>query len=294
MEDSGWDPYAESRATLEDLNSFFEVDLPEDLFPNPQHTHWRIGLLLYSHLVEMDAPYEVLTNLLRFQLGKGYSPYAFVEFLRDDNEKKSFFRRGISTGRKIEIIKELAVEAGLPDVGTIFDDFYNNHLRNAVGHSDYILADADFRCRGGTISTRAFRISYGELDEIISSAKAFIAAFFRVDLLARQAWGEEKHKAVPYDPHYKGLMEIVVDERDLMCGFRVHWPNGSESTYRRTENGIDMTNCYFELDGATIALLVGQIATNPGEFSPLVERDAEPTYSKLDHCDTIPSWPSTA
>ena len=286
MEDSGWDPYAESRATLEDLNSLFQIDLPEDLFPNPHATHWRVGLLLYSHVVEMDAPYEVLTNLLRFRLGKGYDPYAFLEFLTD-NEKKPSLR----PGRKIEIIKELSAEAGLPDVGTIFDDFYNNHLRNAVGHSDYILTDGDFRCRGGNLSTKAFRISYGELDEIISSAKAFIAAFFQVEMLARQVWGMKKHRAVPYDPHYKGLMEILVDERDVMCGFRIHWPNGSESTYRRTEDGIDMCNCYFDPDGAAIALNVGQYATNPGEFSPLVERHAEPVYSRIEGGDTIPAWP---
>ena len=292
-EDRGWDSYVESRATLEDLNSFFKISLPEDLFPDSNATHWRIGLLLYSHVVEMDAPYEVLTNLLRFRLGKGYNPSAFLEFLTD-RENRSFGRRGIPTYRKIEIIKELSTEANLPKIGAIFDDFYNNHLRNAVGHSDYVLGDDDFRCRRNTSGTRAFRISYAELDEIISSTKAFIAAFFQVEVLARQVWGLEKHKAVPYDPHYKGLMEILVDERDVMCGFRIHWPNSSESTYRRTEDGIDMTNCYFEPDGPTIALLVGQYATNPGEFSPLVERDAEPAYSRLEGCDIIPVWPTNA
>ena len=147
------------------------------------------------------------------------------------NEQRSLGKRPLLTSRKIKIIKELTAEAGFIEVGEIFDDFYNNHLRNAVGHSDYILADDDFRCRGDTTSTKAFRISYGALDEIITSAKAFISAFFQVELFTRQVWGAEKHKAVPYDPQYKGLMEILVDERDVMCGFRVHWPNGSESTY---------------------------------------------------------------
>ena len=292
-EDRGWDPYAESRATLEDLNSFFKINLTEDRFPDPKATHWRIGLLLYSHIVEMDAPYEVLTNLLRFRLGEGYSPSAFFELLTE-KEKKSFDRRGISTKRKIEIIQELAAEGDLPNVGAIFDEFYNNHLRNAIGHSDYILADDDFRCRGNISGAKAFRIPYGELEQIICAAKAFIAAFFQAELPARQIWGFRKNKAVPYDPYHKGLMEILVDDRDVMCGFRVHWPNGSDSTYRRTEDGIDMTNCYFDQDGATIALLVNQYANNPGEFNPLVERDAEPVYSRLEGCDIIPTWPTDA
>jgi len=71
MEDGGWDPYAESRSVLNDINAFFKVELPEKHFKEPDKTPWRLGLLLYSHIVEMDAPYEVLTNLLRFQLGKG-------------------------------------------------------------------------------------------------------------------------------------------------------------------------------------------------------------------------------
>lgn len=291
MEDSGWDPYLESRTTLEDLNSLFKIKLPEGCFPDPNATLWRIGLLLYSHVVEMDAPYEVLTNLLRFRLGKGYNPNAFFEFLTG-TEKKSFKRRSISTPRKIKIVKELSVEAGLPEVGKIFDEFYNNHLRNAVGHSDYILADEGFRCRGGISGSKAFRIPYAELDEIISAAKAFISSFFQAELSTRQTWGLQKHQALPYDRHYKGLIEILVDHQDLMCGFRVHWPNGSESTYRRTEDGIEMTNCYFDPDGATIALFVNQYAKDPSEFSPLVERHAKPVYSKLDGCDIVPTWPT--
>ncbi len=292
MEDRGWDPYAESRAVLSDINGFFKVDLPEAIFQQPDRTTWRLGLLLYSHIVEMDAPYEVMTNLLRFQLGKGYSPNPFFAFL-SSAQKKSFQKVGISTGRKIEIIKQLSEAAGL-EVGTIFDDFYNNRLRNAISHSDYIFTDEDFRCRGGISGIRAFKIAYEELDRILMSAKAFIAAFFSVEQLARQVWGTKKQQAIPYDPHYKGLMEVLVDDRDLMCGFRVHWPNNSQSTYRRTEDGIDMTNCSLDLKNATISLFVDLYARNPGQFSPLVERDANPVYTKLEGCDEPPTWPAAA
>ena len=55
-----------------------------------------------------------------------------------------------------------------------------------------------------------------------------------------------------------------------------------------------MSNCYFDSDGASIALLVGQYATNSGEFSPLVERNTEAVYSRLEGCDIIPAWPTDA
>ena len=291
MEDGGWDPYAESRATLGDLNSFFKIDLPKDRFPDPIATHWRIGLFLYGHVLEMDAPYAVLANLLRFRLDQGYRSDAFSEFLTD-KEKKSSSKGELSTVRKIKIIKELSVESGLPEIGVMFDDFYDNHLRNAVGHSDFILADNGFRCRGNLSGTKAFEISYGKLDEIICSAKAFIAAFFQLELTARQVWGLKKYQALPYDPNYKGLMEVLVDAQDVMCGFRVHWPNGSDSTYRRTENGAEMINCHLDPSGKTIALFVGRYAQEASDFSPLVERNAEPVYSKLEGCDVTPIWPT--
>ena len=33
-----------------------------------------------------------------------------------------------------------------------------------------------------------------------------------------------------YDPDYKGIMEVLVDAEGLMNGFKVHWPNNSDSS----------------------------------------------------------------
>jgi hypothetical protein len=121
IEDRGWDPYAESRAMLNDINGLFSIALPSENFNEPERTRWRLGLILYSHIVEMDAPYEVITNLLRFKLGKGYSPNPFFQFLTE-SEKKGFRKKGISTIRKIEIIKNLSDEAHTGLAG-IFEEF---------------------------------------------------------------------------------------------------------------------------------------------------------------------------
>lgn len=119
MEDRGWDPLLESRATLEDLNSIMQMELSEEDFPDPEMTKWRMGLLMYSHMVEMDAPYEMIANLLRFGLGYGYSPNPFYQFLNSD-ERKRFARQGIFPSGKIKIIKKLAKEASL-SIGDVFD-----------------------------------------------------------------------------------------------------------------------------------------------------------------------------
>lgn len=288
MEDRGWDPYAESRAILNDLNCFMQIKIPEEDFKNPDLTKCRLGLLMYSHIVEMDAPYEVLLNLIRFQLGLGYSPSPFFSFL-SSKEQKSFASRGITTGRKIEIIKKLSDQLNLP-IGTIFDEFYNSRLRNAISHSDFILTDTGFRCRGGLGGQRSFHIDYEALDDILVSAKAFMAAFFLGERGARYVWGSKKQQAMKYDATYKGLMEVLVDEEGLLCGFTVHWPNNSDSTYRRTENGVEMVNCLLAIERATIELMVGLYAEVPGTFSPLVEFNDLAVYTPLDGTTIIPHW----
>ena len=286
MEDSGWDPYLESRALLEELNSLLQIELPEDRFPNRDITSWRLGLLFYSHIVEMDAPYEVITNLLRFRLGKGYSPNPFLSSLSPKERKKA---SQVYPKRKIEIIRKLGKDAGI-NVADLFDEFYDNDLRNAISHSDFVLTDESFRCRGGSGAWRAFSLPLEHVNETITKAKIFISAFFGLEVEARRIWGTHKHRAIAYDPKYKGLMEVLVDENDLLCGFKVHWPNNSESVYRRTASGVEMKNCMLDLKNATIQLMVGLYARQAGAFSPLVERDESPCYTPIEGTGEVPKW----
>ena len=54
MEDKGWDPYLESRATLEDFIAILKTDLAGSIFFDKDAAIWRIGLVFYSHIVEMS------------------------------------------------------------------------------------------------------------------------------------------------------------------------------------------------------------------------------------------------
>jgi len=289
VEDKGWDPYLESKGILEDLNAILQSKHSDEIFPNKDATMWRIGLLMYSHIVEMDAPYEVVTNLLLFRLGKGYSPNPYYQFL-NGKEKKRFRSSGIYPSQKIKIIKNLSEDAGIPEVGNLFDEFYDGKLRNAISHSDYTLTEEDFRVRNGTGAFDAYKISLEKLNITITKAKIFISSIYSLDNSARHVWGKNKHRGIPYDPVYKGLIEVLVDDEDLMCGFKIHWPNNSESTYRRTKSGIDMVNCHLDLKNSTIEFMVGLYAQNPGEFSPLVENKGTSVYTKLEGRGEVPVW----
>lgn len=98
-------------------------------------------------------------------------------------------------------------------------------------------------------------------------------------------------RAIPYDAHYKGMMEVLANNDGLMCGFKVHWPNETDSTYRRTEYGIDMVNCVLATQHNTLELMVGLYANDPGTFSPLVRKNALPVYTKLEGNDAALHWP---
>jgi hypothetical protein len=282
MEDPGWDPYMESRAVLDDLNRLMQVDLPEDRFPDRDLTTWRLGLLFYMHIVEMSAPYEVLMNLLRYRLGKGYSPNPYYDFLTKE-ERKRAAKTGLFPHKKIEIIGKLGDEAGL-DLRSMFSEFYSSQFRNAVAHSDFIFTEEDFRSRPDGFG-KAFKLTFVELDAMLTHAKAFIGAFFTLEREARRVWGAQAGKSFAYDVAYKGVMEVLADGAGLMSGFKVHWPNGSESTYCRSEEGIDMSNCMLDLKAKTIGLMVGMYARDPDPLSPLVERGQSLNYTALANGD---------
>lgn len=286
MEDKGWDPYVESRSVLNDLNALVQLKLPAKMFRDRKLTAWRLGVLFYSHIVEMSAPYEVLTNLLRFRLGKGYHPNPYHASLTE-SDRKRYRRSGLFSKQKIEIIQTLSRESGL-EFGGIFDEFYRNDFRNAIAHSDFIFTDTGFRCRNGYANS-AFELSYEQVDDLITRAKVFIGTFFGLEHEARRLWGEKAGRGIAYDPIMKGVMEVLVDANKLMNGFKVHWPNGSESVYRRTENGIVMANCMLALDHNTLNLFVGLYAQRPSAFSPLVEEGTAPTYTPLESGET-PIW----
>ncbi len=285
MEDRGWDPLAESRAVIDDLYAIMRMKLSAESFADPELTTWRVGLLFYSHIIEMSAPYEVLANLMRYRLGKGYHPNPFFEFLTRD-EKKRAKKMGVTTKQKIRVVKELS-DAAEFELGAIIDEFYNPDFRNAISHSDFIFTDEGFRCRGSGFN--AFSLTFQQVDNLITSAKLFIGAFFEMDRECRKLWGSQANRAMGYDPIYKGVMEILANEDGMLEGFKVHWPNATDSWYRRTDEGIEMTNIILALQHADLELFVGLYPKPADPFSPVVALGAQPVFTPLENGEPV-TW----
>jgi hypothetical protein len=299
MKDTGWDSYTESIALLDDLTQLMGLELPKDRFPNPAKTQARLALIAYSHMIEMSVPYELLANLLRLRMGMKYSiePLAHLNLLENTkvNGVKVKRVRPASPLKKINEIDKMAAKAGVPEVGAALRGIYNGTIRNAVYHSDYAVHADSFRLLSGLYYSKKEcvntpLITFDELGEITSEAFAFHSALLALWKRQRKLFIDFRGKILPYDDHYKGVIEFTFKD-DSLNGFRVYWPNGTVGVCSRNANGqCDARNIQFEPDGS-INFFVGILASRPGSFSPCVEIDREPEYAVVPGTDKRPHWP---
>ncbi len=299
IEDAGWDPWWESQAILNDLLALASLELPKAKFPETNRTRLRLGLLSYCHVTEMDMPYALLANLLRLRLGDKYDINPFRDLARLVGKMKA----GVpppklllpSPNKKIQRIVELSAKANFAGIGNALQTIYDGDVRNAVYHSDYTLTDKELRLLAGTRYSKKQGVftpvvELDELNSLVVETFAFYRAFFALYERCRKSFGDFTNKFLPYDGHYKGVMQLIFDEESVLAGFRVYWPNESVSEYCRRKNGCSGVNLVFDPDGS-INFMVGLYASHPGKFSPLVEVGAEPRYAVIPGTTIRPYWP---
>lgn len=108
--------------------------------------------------------------------------------------------------------------------------------------------------------------------------------------LARAGFTHLRNIALPFQFRLKGLIEFLFED-DLVCGFRVYWPNLQGAEFTRTSKGCHAINLWPELQGG-LSIDVGLYASSPGPFSPLVENGREPAYAPAPGRTIRPHWPS--
>ncbi len=300
MKDAGWDAFQESRAVLDDLSKLARLELSPESFPDAERTRARLWLLSYCHLTEMDFPYTLIANLLRMKLRQKYRMDPFADLAtpikRKINGKKVVVAlKRPSPNAKIRRIEELATAAGMPDIPAAIAEIYDNVIRNAVYHSDYTLHEGQMRLMSDSRRSKKHShytpvVEFDELGELFANAFAFYSALFQLYERCRGVLLKDFTNAfMPFDSRYKGLMEFVFDDAGRLCGYRTYWPNGSYSEYTRTDSGCTALNLCWK--GEEVDFMVGLYASNPGAFSPLVERNAEPTYAARPGTEIRPYWP---
>ena len=126
---------------------------------------------------------------------------------------------------------------------------FDEDLRNAIAHSDYVLSDKEFRTKG---SGPANAIPFSELDRRINFSFVFLSGLLKAYNNTRSVLGKAKrfHKWDNYE-----VLELLADENGVY-GFHVHFSNGSRSTFMRNKVGVTQINMRLR-DG--VGFMVGDI-----------------------------------
>jgi hypothetical protein len=121
--------------------------------------------------------------------------------------------------------------------------FFDERIRNAFSHSDYIITEDQFRFADGGL---AQSIPPERLDELTVQCFAFFGAFIYI----HKRWLRQLGKAKRFHqmPQYE-VLELLSSEENGLYGFNMHFSNASRATYARRKSGIEATNLVFERDG---------------------------------------------
>jgi len=154
----------------------------------------RLGLLLYSHLTEVDAIYMILANMVEITAGERCVMNPFQDLYRP---RRSFADRVPPSARAVvERLKERAIERGFPALVALLDSFFNDAVRHAFFHSDYILHGDEFRSREArfidedNIRTSALKLPV--ILELINRSASFFHDFMTVYVAHRLSYKESK------------------------------------------------------------------------------------------------------
>lgn len=238
MQDADWDPFEESKAGFEDYNALLRLDVNT----LSQTCRWRIGLLMYCQAVEMTAPQEFLANLLRILGGEKYHIKPFGSLGRA-NKKKPFSWVPPSARVKCRELKRLAIKCKQTVLIDYIDQFFNEDIRNAFSHSDYVLSGDHFRW---TESGLAQQVPLDAVDLTVHNCFRFFSVLL---WLHDQSLTNLKNLPRFHKwPNYK-VLELLSDSERLH-GFSVHFSNGTKATYSRTDKGVECKNILFEPDGS--------------------------------------------
>lgn len=262
MTDSKWDPFDEAAAAFDDYNWILaQVQEHRD-----DRCARRVGLLMYCQAVEMSGAQEILGNLLRCATGQPYVIDPFSDLGR--RKKKGLFSYiPASATQKYRRLRDLAATAGIPELSGVIDLLFNDKVRNAFSHSDYILTDEYFRYSAGG---RWTQIPVDELDGLIATCFNFFGAFMAL----HRYWLTQLAELPRYHkwPNYE-ILEVLASENEGVYGFQVHFSNGGRARFTRRAGGTEAMNLSFERDG-TIGLNVGII----DDLEPIWKIDGKPVH----------------
>ena len=252
VQDADWDEFIESQNTIKAFEDLLkigrgkldgkEINIVED----------RITLFIYCHLIEMQSPHHVISNLLRLNNGENYTidPFHLAEKRR--KLKSVFSKQPVAYPKdRLKIIKELDEQnLTYPMLNEIYDD----RIRNAFYHSDFVITKNEFRIP--SLATNNV-ISLTEVRLKVQKAYIFYNYLFRYVEDYRKLFYSLKDREFDLYRPYGEKLKFLFDNKSLI-GFEVTRPNETNSIYRRTEKGTQAINLHFTNAGE-IGFFVGDL-----------------------------------
>jgi hypothetical protein len=195
----------------------------------------------------MTAIHETMANVLRCVTGRQYLAFPFQHLYR--RRKKDNRSIPPSMMQKIKLITDLATQAGETDLASKIRYVFDDVLRNAISHSDYILTDDQFRIREAGPGTS---IALSGIDRKVNYTFRFLSGLLAAanNMKSALRHAPKYHKWKNYE-----VLELLADESSVY-GFHVHFSNGNKSTFMRTKDGVTQVNMRTS-DG--IGFMVGMI-----------------------------------
>jgi hypothetical protein len=217
MEDAGWDPLIETGALFHDVASLLDAPLTD-------YARVRLGLLLYSHLTEVDAIYQMLLNLIEIAAGERYLIDPFHDLYRPPDRPR-WQQYPPSAKRVVERLKEKAAERGHNEIVELLEWFFNDSVRNAFFHSDYILYSDEFRSRDATFAdesgARTSRLKLDAIVDLVNRSIVFYQAFIDVYETHRSSYTENKTVRGRFGAQGEEIeITLLASEERGLYGFR--------------------------------------------------------------------------
>lgn len=250
MTSGHWDAFAEAEDAAKQYGQLLEL---VEQSGNTKHLI-RLRLLLYCHLTEMSAPYDVLANLFRCCQGKGYHANPFYSLEEARGKRSSLTRhRLLSPMKKIDELQNLAEACGEEALHAVIKEFYSDEIRNAFYHSDYAISDAEFHIvEGGSLGRKVIPLS--ALMDTLGRCLTFYSVWF-------QRFGDMRRSLAKGSKYFRWpnheVLELLSRSGEL-SGFRIHFPTGLCAVFERIPyQGTKAENISFQEDG--ISLMVGDL-----------------------------------
>lgn len=237
MECPGWDPLKETHLLIADMLGLMGGPLRED-------TKIRLALLTYCHLVEVDAIYGILKNMLRVLQNERCSIEPLWEQYRSKKKGRKSRLEGVIPPSAKAVIKDIqqhALKLGENDTAGLLEQIFDDEVRNSFFHSDYILYQDEFRSREGrfrkgNIISSSMKIS--DLIDLVNRTLGFYRAF--MECYQKHIRSYTEPKVVPgrilNDQSVRVRITLLADPHRGLYGFESKLTDIVEENQARTHD----------------------------------------------------------